>query len=685
MNLAQEVYKSGMTEQEFISALYYEATVRIGMMHNSGASREQIISGEKGKVIPLLKHIKEGMRVPVDTMLNAIYQARRFADIDEGREGIKGLKTAMNARYDFGTKKTEGNWNFRIPRGVKTNTPTAERLIVNARPDAEIIKKLDDFCRQHKCYYKIPNPDEFSTRVDTVVVYAQEILSNDTKTEFAEMMSPYVRKERTNDLDGEKLADGVFWAAETSKPDDITAFIGQFSSEMQPDIKSYLTTAKGELKMSLGQRKVLEEFAAVLEDIKQNQSERPDMGNTVYDSFVEAYKKANGNVDKIDMSKMPDEIQKMFADNDYKKQIELFKYCCDNTQTDDKLLRKTKNYANNLQTLQKVITSQDILKKQIERDQAWFKEDPKKREKWRKGLEAFFKERQEKETDPVRKKRIASYLDFLSYPVNFDVNTIENDSRPDNSNEPVIFSNSENANSGSNNNSQGQDFEEPDNDKIPAQVKKIKEAFSANGIAIRATKEGQEDYPFSYNLYEKGKIPGEEGVKPTGKLDVVQEDKVVLDSKDVRHFVAAMNGLRKSGKDEIKLELKGDNEDAKKAFAANAIVAGMITGVKVTDCPYQLEDLKAINPLIEKVMELKSKQDAISKTAEKVENGETQQEAALETQITEAFESYKQISKDLLPPKEQLHIFECGAKAVEKTKTRNIALSVVKSMKNKQH
>lgn len=408
------------------------------------------------------------------------------------------------------------------------------------------------------------------------------------------------------------------------------------------------------------------------------------------EAFVDAYKKANGDVSKIDMSKMPSEIQTMFSDNDYKGQIALFDYCnksdkLKDAKSNDKLQRKAKIYANNLQTLQKVITSQNVLKKQIERDQIRFKEDPQKRESWRKGLEAFFKERHEKETDPVRKKRIASYLDFLADPVNFDVNTIENDSKQNNSNEPVIFSNSENANSGSNHNSQGQDFEEPDNDKIPAQVKKLKAAFGANGIAIRATKEGQEDYPFSYNLYEKGKIPGEEGVKPTGKLDVVQEDKVVLDSKDVRHFVAAMNGLRKSGKDEIKLELKGDNEDAKKAFAANAVVAGMITGVKVTDCPYQLEDLKAINPLIEKVMELKSKQDAISKTAERVENGESQQEAALETQITEAFESYKQISKDLLPPKEQLHIFECGAKAVEKTKTRNIAVRVAQSMRGNQH
>ena len=408
------------------------------------------------------------------------------------------------------------------------------------------------------------------------------------------------------------------------------------------------------------------------------------------EAFVNAYKKASGNIDKIDMSKMPSEIQTMFSDNDYKGQIALFEYCnksdkLKDAKSNDKLQRKAKIYTNNLRALQKVITSQNVLKKQIERDQIWFKEDPQKRESWRKGLEAFFKERHEKETDPVRQKRIASYLDFLADPVNFDVNTIENDSKPDNSNEPVIFSNSENAGpSGNNDNPQGEDFEEPDNDKIPAQVKKLKEAFSANGIAIRATKEGQEDYPFSYNLYEKGKTPGE-GVKPTGKLEVVQEDKVVLDSKDVRHFVAAMNGLRKSGKDEIKLELKGDNEDAKKAFAANAIVAGMITGVKVTDCPYQLEDLKAINPLIEKVMELKSKQDAISKTAEKVENGETQQEAALETQITEAFESYKQISKDLLPPKEQLHIFECGAKAVEKTKTRSIALKVAQSMKGNQH
>ena len=58
------------------------------------------------------------------------------------------------------------------------------------------------------------------------------------------------------------------------------------------------------------------------------------------------------------------------------------------------------------------------------------------------------------------------------------------------------------------------------------------------------------------------------------------------------------------------------------------------------------------------------------------------QTCALPIQV---FESYQKISKDLLPPKEQLHIFECGAKAVEKAKTRNIALEVAKSMSRRQH
>ena len=228
----------------------------------------------------------------------------------------------------------------------------------------------------------------------------------------------------------------------------------------------------------------------------------------------------------------------------------------------------------------------------------------------------------------------------------------------------------------------GQDYDEPDNPNMPELVRILKAAYKEHDIAMRATKEKQEDYPYSYNLYKRGEKPAD-GATPTGRITITNEKNITLKSKDINHFVVAMNAIKQRGGDAIRLNLSDKASDEEcKAFAAHAVIAGMIAGIEVKNNPYSLDELKEINPMIEKVIKLtKQKEDAKNAAAALESNTDTAKEQELEktlgTSIDEAFGTYQQLSKDALPNFDSLKKFECGVNAVQRAKTRRVAQQIL--------
>lgn len=228
----------------------------------------------------------------------------------------------------------------------------------------------------------------------------------------------------------------------------------------------------------------------------------------------------------------------------------------------------------------------------------------------------------------------------------------------------------------------GQDYDEPDNPNMPELVRILKAAYKEHDITMRATKEKQEDYPYSYNLYKRGEKPAD-GATPTGRITITNEKNITLKSKDINHFVVAMNAVKQRGGDAIRLNLSDKASDEEcKAFAAHAVIAGMIAGIEVKNNPYSLDELKEINPMIEKVIKLtKQKEDAKNAAAALESNTDTAKEPELEktlgTSIDEAFGTYQQLSKDALPNFDSLKKFECGVNAVQRAKTRRVAQQIL--------
>lgn len=221
------------------------------------------------------------------------------------------------------------------------------------------------------------------------------------------------------------------------------------------------------------------------------------------------------------------------------------------------------------------------------------------------------------------------------------------------------------------------DKQQSDGNNPPAALPKIvydfKEAYRERNIVALPHNKDQKEFPFGYDLYKPGVTPSKDD-KPTGNVTIESETHVTLTSDDLHHFIATVMGIKNSGSDKIELSLDNGTEQEKKAFAANAIIAGALVGIKVENSPYSLEELKEVNGMIEHVINLQNKESEIKSLAEE----QNHKSEDLEAKISDTFEYYKKFSKDLIPQKEQLKIFECGVKAAKQDKVRQAAMNVLR-------
>ena len=114
--------------------------------------------------------------------------------------------------------KEASSWIYRIPKGVPT-TNINHRYAVNARPDIALIQKLTEYAIRHQMYFKTANAQTWEDRIDTIVIYSPHSPVKKEIEELKQIVAPYIRKEfpqRTNDMDGTLIAEGLITATEPS-------------------------------------------------------------------------------------------------------------------------------------------------------------------------------------------------------------------------------------------------------------------------------------------------------------------------------------------------------------------------------------------------------------------------------------------------------------------------------------
>ena len=207
-----------------------------------------------------------------------IYDYRRRAPYpNSDKDDLFGLENVIKDESIMDNNKKISGWVYRLPKNFSKENDV-ERIYLNVRGCENVAKILDDFCNKTGCYYKMPYPVEmFDKRVDTCIIYSPKHFSDREKQDIVQKMSPYVRKDlpaRTNDLDGKKLADGIFVAPNYSNDkleQHVIALNSPFEVEMRGNAENRGTSR---LKLSTGQVTIFEDFTSVVKKIFPQEAER---------------------------------------------------------------------------------------------------------------------------------------------------------------------------------------------------------------------------------------------------------------------------------------------------------------------------------------------------------------------------------------------------------------------------
>ncbi len=226
LDMFYEIYRPEMTEVQVFQALAAKMAenFRENNLHANAVSDSRMQKWAKA-IQKFADKIKDDPLLAVEdylVFLKAFYILKRQYDFPLEKEMTKESERELKKRLyrshpDDLYVKDAGGWHFVGPRDI----PVTARFSLNVNPHAELIQKLDSFCLKHHVQYKYPvNLDDWYSRVDPVTVYLQKEPTPEIQKEFADLVKPYVRTSRpelVNELDGHKIADGIFWAKDPNK------------------------------------------------------------------------------------------------------------------------------------------------------------------------------------------------------------------------------------------------------------------------------------------------------------------------------------------------------------------------------------------------------------------------------------------------------------------------------------
>ncbi|MBR5130669.1 MAG: hypothetical protein IKV03_05545 [Alphaproteobacteria bacterium] len=260
-----------------------------------GAYAMMIVRANDNRVLPSETEIAKGKRsldlfqggnLTYRQILSILYNARRNLNYpskltEKECNNLDNILKKPTPQIDV---RDTGKWIIRSPsnrrqKGYSTSSDPQDRLVANINFDENVIKKIDNYCSKRRCWYKTLETVEACHRVDTLVIYSLDQLSDADKKEFVGIVSPYVRHDiphRTNTLDGTLIAEGISTAPELNSAQ-CKQFIDNYrcsSSEKESLIKA--CTDKGKLKISLGQYTILQELSSLMYKFYQEQQNSQD-------------------------------------------------------------------------------------------------------------------------------------------------------------------------------------------------------------------------------------------------------------------------------------------------------------------------------------------------------------------------------------------------------------------------
>ena len=292
---------------EDIESLWHSDFTREQYKCMVGAYAMMVTRANDNRILPSETDVAKGQgsfslfqtgNIQYSQILPIIYNARRNLHYPPRltKEECKDLDNILKKPTPQTDVRDTGKWIVRSPsnrrqKGYSTSENPQDRLVANMYFDENIIKKLDDYCSQRRCWYKTSDTSDAYHRIDTLVIYSLDQFSDADKKEFIRLVSPYVRRDiphRTNTLDGTLIAEGIATAPELN-PTQCKTFIDNYrcsSAEKTSLIQS--CTDEGKLKISLGQYTILQELSTLMEKFypeQQNSQKKQIQQDAVLNSF----------------------------------------------------------------------------------------------------------------------------------------------------------------------------------------------------------------------------------------------------------------------------------------------------------------------------------------------------------------------------------------------------------------
>jgi hypothetical protein len=203
-------------------------------------------------------------------VIDAVYNSLRVTSYDHAKRYDVDIDSKTSRGVGGMEVRPEGGWHYRLPtnrreQGWSTSGETRGRVSVNVYAEPELLGKLDQFCREHKAYYKTPDQlAGWQERHDPITIYFHQDITPDIENKLKQIVTPHVRGDN---LHGRSIAPGI--SAESSPSIQEIEGLIKRADELDPQlgkaVRGFAYTqdplkpsAPIEPKLSAGQKRAIE-------------------------------------------------------------------------------------------------------------------------------------------------------------------------------------------------------------------------------------------------------------------------------------------------------------------------------------------------------------------------------------------------------------------------------------------